>query len=78
MLCLCRGKLDVSSAIPDNLPDSLRDFLHKCLHPNELLRPPAHELLLHPFITPSPSPLHPRPLPPSVTTHTLTTNSGRH
>ena len=69
VLCLCRGKLDVSPTnIPDDLPDSLRDFLHKCLNPNELLRLPAHELLCHPFITPSPSPLHPRPLPPSALT----------
>ena len=80
ILCLCRGRLDVSPSIPDNLPDGLRDFLHKCLHPNELLRLPAHELLLHPFITPSPSPLHPRPHPPPLTTlthtTTITTNSG--
>ncbi|CAI8051833.1 eIF-2-alpha kinase GCN2 [Geodia barretti] len=75
VLCLCRGKLDVSpSNIPEDIPDTLRDFLHKCLHPNELLRLPAHELLCHPFITPSPSPLHPRPLLPSHTSLTVPTN----
>ena len=80
VLSLCRGKLDVSpSNIPEDLPDSLRDFLHKCLHPNELLRLPAHELLCHPFITPSPSPLHPRPLPPSHSSLTVPANKiGTH
>ena len=77
VLCLCRGKLDVSpTTIPDDLPDNLRDFLHKCLHQNELLRLPAHELLRHPFITPSPSPLNPRTLPPSHTTLTHTTDNA--
>ena len=78
VLCLSRGMLEVSStAIPDDLPNSLRDFLQKCLHPNELLRLPAHELLNHPFITPSPSPSHPRTLSPSHPTLThLTTNTG--
>lgn len=58
VLCLAVGKIDVGypPSIPPDLPGDLRDFLNKCLDTNEQRRFPAHDLLQHPFITPTPSP----------------------
>ncbi|THF95728.1 hypothetical protein TEA_025321 [Camellia sinensis var. sinensis] len=40
--------------IPENLSDEAKDFLLKCLQQEPELRPPACELLQHPFVTGEP------------------------
>ena len=39
--------------IPNSLSHALKDFINKCLQPDPNKRPPAAELLSHPFVNES-------------------------
>ena len=56
LLSLAQGSVaeDHPTDLPAQLPSSLRDFLEKCLHPDERSRWTAEQLLQHSFVTSPP------------------------
>uniref|UniRef100_A0A1X7TDC2 Protein kinase domain-containing protein n=1 Tax=Amphimedon queenslandica TaxID=400682 RepID=A0A1X7TDC2_AMPQE len=71
IFCMSVGRVTVSYPpdVPEHFSEDFKDFLNKCLNNNEYQRYPAHELLVHPFITP------PTFIPGSID-HTHRTEAG--